>query len=151
MHCCKEAGAITIFIRIRERSSQVPQPTCYWKWVGGTNPSRADNFSSEAPSLKMWLVPPHMSHIFGFSGMQGRMLACQNLRKSIQKSARADLVPPPVCQFADTTSFPSYLFQFDKWISLLGDFTFVIGTFWCSLSQHQVLKLGYNSMSTSNL
>ena len=82
-----------------EKRSQVPHPTCYWKWVGGTNPSRADNFSSEAPSLKMWLVPPHMSHIFGFSGMQGRMLAWQNLRKSIQKRARADLVPPPVCQF----------------------------------------------------
>ena len=85
---------------IRANPSQGPQPTCYWKWVGGTNPSRADNFSSEAPSLKMWLVPPHMSHIFGFSGMQGRILACQNLRKSIQKSARADLVPPPVCPFA---------------------------------------------------
>ena len=78
--------------------SQILQLT--WKSVGGTNPFRADNFSSEAPSLKMWLVPPHMSHIFGFSGMQGRILACQNLRKSIQKSARADLVPPPVCPFA---------------------------------------------------
>ena len=25
--------------------SQVPQPTCYWKWVGVSMPLRADNFS----------------------------------------------------------------------------------------------------------
>ena len=94
-------------------------------------------------ALNMWLVPPHMSHIFGFSGMQGRMLACQNLRKSIQKRARADLVPPPVCQFTESTSFPSYLFQFGKWISLLGNFTFVISTFWWSLNQHQWISSNF--------
>ena len=46
-------------------ASQVPQPTCYWKWVGGTNPSRADNFSSEAPSTENVVgTPPHVTHIW---------------------------------------------------------------------------------------
>ena len=106
-------------------------------------PSERIIFLQRLLALKMWLVPPHMSHIFGFSGMQGRMLACQNLRKSIQKRARADLVPPPVCQFTESTSFPSYLFQFGKWISLLGDFTFVISTFWWSLNQHQWISSNF--------
>ena len=28
--------------------SQVPQPTCYWKWVGVPIPLKQDNFTSEA-------------------------------------------------------------------------------------------------------
>ena len=55
------------FLAVQNSSigSQVPQPTCYWKWVGGTNPSRADNFSSEAPSTENVAgTPPHVTHIW---------------------------------------------------------------------------------------
>ena len=45
----------------------------------------------------MWLVPPHMAHIFGFCGMWGRPGHCQNLAKSFQAIARANLAAPPVC------------------------------------------------------
>ena len=30
------------------RSSQVPQPTCYWKWVGSTIPLKQDNLTLQA-------------------------------------------------------------------------------------------------------
>ena len=43
--------------------SQILQLT--WKSVGGTNPSRADNFSSEAPSTENVVgTPPHVTHIW---------------------------------------------------------------------------------------
>ena len=48
-------------------------------------------------ALKMWPVPPHMAHIIGFCNMSRVPGHCQNLGKSIQVVARADLAPPPVC------------------------------------------------------
>ena len=91
--------------------------------LGERTPPERIIFLQRLLALKMWLVPPHMSHIFGFSGMQGRMLACQILRKSIQKSARADLVPPPVCQFTHHQFVSSryYIFQ----LGFLTGFVFV--------------------------
>ena len=35
-------------IMIMIRISQVPQPTCYWKWVGFTIPLKQDNFTLRA-------------------------------------------------------------------------------------------------------
>ena len=48
-------------------------------------------------ALKMWLVPPHMAHIFGFCGTWRRPGHLKNLGKSFQIVARANLAAPPVC------------------------------------------------------
>ena len=45
----------------------------------------------------MWLVPPHMAHIFGFCGTWRGPGRCQNFGKSFQIVARANLAAPPVC------------------------------------------------------
>ena len=47
-------------------------------------------------AVKKWLEPPHMTHIVGFCSMWTMPGSCQNLEKSIQVVARADLAPPPV-------------------------------------------------------
>ena len=60
--------------------------------------------------MKKWLEPPHMTHIVGFCSMWTMPGSCQNLEKSIQVVARADLAPPPVCPL-----FQSFCFY---WISL---------------------------------
>ena len=89
-------------------SSQVPRLT--WMSVGGTNPSRAGNFTSKASSSEKVAGTPHMIHIVGFCSMWTMPGSCQNLEKSIQVVARADLAPPPVCPL-----FQSFCFY---WISL---------------------------------
>ena len=61
-------------------------------------------------AVKKWLEPPHMTHIVGFCSMWTMPGSCQNLEKSIQVVARADLAPPPVCPL-----FQSFCFY---WISL---------------------------------
>ena len=49
-------------------SSQILQLT---KSVGGTNASRADNFSSEAPGAFNMHFSPILAYFFGLSGMTG--------------------------------------------------------------------------------
>ena len=105
------------------RVVRVPNPLATGSGLGERTPPERIIFLQRLLALKMWLVPPHMSHIFGFSGMQGRMLACQNLRKSIQKRARADLVPPPVCQFTHLQFVSSRYCNFQ--LGFLTGFVFV--------------------------
>ena len=56
-------------------------------------------------AVKKWLEPPHMTHIVGFCSMWTMPGSCQNLGKSIQVVARADLAPPPVCPLFQSVCF----------------------------------------------
>ena len=48
-------------------------------------------------ALKKWLAHPHVSYIFGFCSMSGSHRHPQNLPKSLQVVARADLAAPLDC------------------------------------------------------
>ena len=91
--------------------SQILQLT--WKSVGGTNASRADNFSSEAPgAFNMHRYPIH-SYIFGLSRISRPTFALSNL---VQKETRADLAAPPVCHSAESSLVVLYLCRNLDWI-----------------------------------
>ena len=48
-------------------------------------------------ALKKWIAHPHVSYIFGFCSMSGSHRHPQNLPKSLQVVARADLAAPLDC------------------------------------------------------
>ena len=48
--------------------SQFHQPTCLWKWVGGTNPQKSDNLTSEVNIVKKTHCSCQVGHRIGFSG-----------------------------------------------------------------------------------
>ena len=75
--------------------------------------------------MKKWLEPPHMTHIVGFCSMWTMPGSCQNLEKSIQVVARADLAPPPVCPLS-----PHQFVHF--WLSIFQKFCCCISQYFIS-------------------
>ena len=43
-----------VLFKGRPMSSQVPQPTCYWKWVGVSMPQKVGTFSLRPSSTAIW-------------------------------------------------------------------------------------------------
>ena len=76
-------------------------------------------------AVKKWLEPPHMTHIVGFCSMWTMPGSCQNLGKSIQVVARADLAPPPVCPLS-----PHQFVHF--WLSISQKFCCCISQYFIS-------------------
>ena len=76
-------------------------------------------------ALKMWLVPPHMAHIFGFCGTWRGPGRCQNFGKSFQIVARANLAAPPVCPLFQITFFLQDFSRFAIVFAARGCFIFV--------------------------
>ena len=85
-------------------------PDCHECQSGERTPPERGILLRRLLAVKKWLEPPHMTHIVGFCSMWRMPGSCQNLEKSIQVAARADLAPPPVCPL-----FWSFCFY---WISL---------------------------------
>ena len=52
----------------QSRPSQFHQPTCFWKWVGGTNPFKSGILSSEADPEKNIHCSCQVGHIIGTCG-----------------------------------------------------------------------------------
>ena len=73
----------------------------------------------------MWLVPPHMAHIFGFCGTWRGPGRCQNFGKSFQIVARANLAAPPVCPLFQITFFLQDFSRFAIVFAARGCFIFV--------------------------
>ena len=55
-------------IQERENVVRFPNPLATGSGLGERTPPERIIFLQRLLALKMWLVPPHMSHIFGFSG-----------------------------------------------------------------------------------
>ena len=75
---------------------RVPNPLL-GSGLGERTPSERVILLQRLLALKMWLVPPHMAHIFGFCGTWRGPGRCQNFGKSFQIVTRANLAAPPVC------------------------------------------------------
>ena len=73
----------------------------------------------------MWLVPPNLAHIFGFCSTWRRPGHCQNLGKSFQVVARANLAAPPVCPLFQITFFLLDFSRFAIVFAARGRFIFV--------------------------
>ena len=88
--------------------SQILQLT--WQSVGGTNPSREVIFSSQAPGTFNMLRSPILAYFFGLTQMSVQTFTLPKpLQVNSVESKRADLAPPPVCLFAQSTHFQLYL------------------------------------------
>ena len=80
-------------------ASQVPQPTL-WSGLGERSPPEGYFFLQRLLEPPICVVAPYLHTFLNSAGCQVKLFQYQNLSKSIQKNARADLAPPPVCQFA---------------------------------------------------
>ena len=49
-----------------------------------------------------WILAKYLHTFLGWAVCKDQFLFCQNLCKSIQKKARADLAPPQICHFSAT-------------------------------------------------
>ena len=129
-------------------SSQILQLT--WKSVGGTKPSRAYNFSSEAPSTFNMHRSPILAYFFELSGMSRQTFALAELAQVnsgeswtwFSPTSSLSVRPPPVCQFR--------FLHFSAWISHHFRFVFarhISGTAKCcqfAESTHFELYLCWN-------
>ena len=84
------------------RPSQVPQPILR-NGLGERSPPERVIFLQRLLAPSICIAAPYLHTFLNSAGCQDKLLPWQHLRKSIQLKARADLVPPPVCQFATTS------------------------------------------------
>ena len=82
--------------------SQVPQPILR-NGLGERSPPERVIFLQRLLAPSICIAAPYLHTFLNSAGCQDKLLPWQHLRKSIQLKARADLVPPPVCQFATTS------------------------------------------------
>ena len=101
------------------KPSQFHQPTCFWKWVGGTNPFKSGILSSEADPEKNIHCSCQVGHIIGTCGA---WILWKCLRKKIFLHnfchnwlltilPRFDHSPPPIWSL-DIAGFVGFLFIF---------------------------------------
>ena len=103
---------------------RVPNPLL-GSGLGERTPSERVILLQKLLALKMWLVPPHMAHIFGFCGTWRGPGRCQNFGKSFQIVARANLAAPPVCPLFQITFFLQDFSRFAIVFAARGCFIFV--------------------------
>ena len=68
------------------------------------------------------IATPYLHTFLNSGGCQLKLLQCQTLSKSIQLRATADLAPPPVWKFTQSTHFQLYLSRNLGWICELPGF-----------------------------
>ena len=68
--------------------------------MGERSPPEGYFFLQRLLEPPICVVAPYLHTFLNSAGCQVKLFQYQNLSKSIQKNARADLAPPPVCQFA---------------------------------------------------
>ena len=83
------------------RPSQVPQPTLR-SGLGERMPPERIIFLQGLLEPSFWILAKYLHTFLGWAVCKDQFLFCQNLCKSIQKKARADLAPPQICHFSAT-------------------------------------------------
>ena len=81
------------------RCSQVPQPTCSWKWVGAPVPLQAGIFSFRPSSTKKCKSDMDNGVLIGFVNISGRLMPNHKFFHSLVTALALDFFPPPDCNF----------------------------------------------------
>ena len=84
------------------KTSQVPQPTLR-SGLGERMPPERIIFLQRLLEPSFCILAPYLHTFLDRAVWQHQLLLCQNLCKSIEKKARADLAPPPICHFSATS------------------------------------------------
>ena len=84
------------------KPSQVPQPTLR-SGLGERMPPERIIFLQRLLEPSFCILAPYLHTFLDRAVWQHQLLLCQNLCKSIEKKARADLAPPPICHFSATS------------------------------------------------
>ena len=85
------------------------------------------------------ILAPYLHTFLGRSVCQLQLLLCQTLCKSIQKKARADLAPPPICHSAESDHVVLDLCRQLDWICELAGFHIFQDLLYRSISQFSML------------
>ena len=99
--CQKWLGNFTKVLGIGVTPSQVPQPTLR-SGLGERMPPERIIFLQGLLEPSFWILAKYLHTFLGWAVCKDQFLFCQNLCKSIQKKARADLAPPQICHFSAT-------------------------------------------------
>ena len=86
-----------------DQSSQVPQPTCYWKWVGFTIPLKQDNFTLRASRAFNMARTLEQANLLESSVYGEHFFSWQNIHTCIGCGATAAWRAPPVCPLSTSS------------------------------------------------
>ena len=85
------------------------------------------------------ILAPYLLTFLGRAVCQHQLLFCQNLCKSIEKKARADLAPPPICHSAESDHVVLDLCRKLDWICEMAGFHIFQELLSISISQFSML------------
>ena len=84
--------------------SQVPQPTCYWKWVGVSIPQKVGNFSLRPSSTDIWQHSRLRGCLLSSYGSWLSQTPTLNFHISPSAAVAGHLCHPPNPHFAPSQS-----------------------------------------------
>ena len=101
------------------QSSQVPQPTCYWKWVGVPLPLKHHNFTLQASRAFIMASTLEEVYFLELSVYGEQFFSWQNFHTCIGCGATAAWRAPPIWTFGTACIFARICHIFQQYFSVL--------------------------------